>query len=152
MEVRALNEGDLELICRHREAMFREAGRDVQTLRTMTGHFRAWLAPRLRDGRYFGYVLSEDGAAVAGIGLMVIDWPPHPLHPEQDVRGYVLNVYVEPEARRRGLARELMRLADEEFARRGVAFAILHATEQGRGLYAGLGWSGTTEMAKRVIG
>ncbi|QGZ59935.1 GNAT family N-acetyltransferase [Paraburkholderia acidiphila] len=151
MDVRPLDVQDLELICRHREAMFREAGRDEATLRTMTEHFRAWLAPRLADGAYFGYVLSERGEAIAGIGLMLIDWPPHPLHPETAQRGYVLNVYVEPGARRRGLARELMRLADEAFARRGVTYAILHATEQGRPLYEGLGWRATTEMATAVL-
>lgn len=148
MDVRPVGVEDLDLICRHREAMFREAGRDEATLRTMTAHFRAWLAPRLANGVYFGYVISEGGAPVAGVGLMLIDWPPHPSHPETDQRGYVLNVYVEPAARRRGLARALMRLADEAFARRGIPYAVLHATEQGRPLYADLGWSGTTEMAK----
>jgi len=150
MDVRPLDAQDLELICRHREAMFREAGRDEATLRTMTTHFREWLEPRLANGAYFGYVLSEQDLAVAGIGLMLIDWPPHPMHPETGLRGYVLNVYVEPRARRRGLARLLMQLADDEFARRGVTYAILHATEQGRPLYERLGWIGTTEMAKAL--
>jgi GNAT superfamily N-acetyltransferase len=150
MDVRPVCPDDLDTICRHREAMFREAGRDDATLRTMTAHFRAWLAPRLADGRYFGYLMSEHGATVAGIGLMLIDWPPHPSHPETCERGYVLNVYVEAAARRRGLAHALMQLADDAFARRGVTYAILHATEQGQPLYAGLGWNGTTEMARTV--
>lgn len=156
VQARALGSGDLELVCRHREAMFSEAGRDAATLATMTEHFRVWLAPRLADGRYFGFVLhnaddlGHHAAPLAGIGLMEIDWPPHPAHPEQDRRGYVLNVYVEPHARRRGLARQLMQLADEAFARRGIRHAILHATEQGRDLYRQLGWSGTTEMAKAL--
>jgi ribosomal protein S18 acetylase RimI-like enzyme len=79
---------------------------------------------------------------------MVIDWPPHPAHPTQSRRGYVLNVYVEPSHRRLGLGRRLMELADAELAARGVSFVILHATEQGRRLYAELGWSATTEMSK----
>jgi ribosomal protein S18 acetylase RimI-like enzyme len=151
-DVRDLHVGDLELICRHREAMFRDAGRDDDVLATMTEHFRRWLAPRLRDGSYFGFLLQDQGAPIAGIGLMLIDWPPHPLHPTQDRRGYVLNVYVEPAYRRRGLARELMRLADAEFARRGVSYCVLHATEQGRPLYQELGWSATAEMAKAIGG
>jgi ribosomal protein S18 acetylase RimI-like enzyme len=150
MDARALEEADLELVCRHREQMFREAGRDEAVLQTMTAHFREWLRPRLRDHTYFGYLLCEAGEAVAGIGLMLIDWPPHPSHPVSDRRGYVLNVFVEPAYRRRGLARDLMQLAETEFAKRGVQYAILHATEAGRDLYAGLGWSGTTEMAKPI--
>ncbi|BDU22166.1 hypothetical protein DYGSA30_36230 [Dyella sp. GSA-30] len=116
----------------------------------MTEHFREWVRPRLLDGSYFGYVMSDGGTPVAGIGLMLIDWPPHPLHPTQDKRGYVLNVFVEPSYRNRGLARELMTLADAEFARRGVGYAVLHATEKGKPLYQGLGWNGTTEMAKTL--
>jgi ribosomal protein S18 acetylase RimI-like enzyme len=95
-------------------------------------------------------MMSDGGTVVAGIGLMLIDWPPHPAHPLQDQRGYVLNVFVEPDYRHRGLARELMRLADEAFGRRGIGYAVLHATDKGRPLYQGLGWNGTTEMAKTL--
>jgi ribosomal protein S18 acetylase RimI-like enzyme len=151
MDVRALEEADLELVCRHREQMFREAGRDEAVLQTMTAQFREWLRPRLRDRTYFGYLLCEAGEPVAGIGLMLIDWPPHPSHPVSDRRGYVLNVFVEPAFRRRGLARDLMQLAEADFAKRGVQYAVLHATESGRDLYACLGWSATTEMAKPII-
>jgi ribosomal protein S18 acetylase RimI-like enzyme len=150
MEMRALNPGDLELVCRHREQMFREAGSAEHGLHTMTAHFRRWLQPRLADGSYFGYLLLEQGQAVAGIGLMLIDWPPHPAHPDTDKRGYVLNVYVEPAFRKRGLASQLMQLAQAQFAQRGARFAILHATDAGRGLYEALGWKGTTEMAKAI--
>jgi ribosomal protein S18 acetylase RimI-like enzyme len=128
---------DLELICRHREEMFRASnapGRSDEILRAMTASFRVWIEPRLGDGSYFGYIVEEGGAAVAGIGLMIIDWPPHPLHPNEDKRGYVLNVFVEPSHRRRGLAKMLMGLGEAEIARRGVSFAILH---DGRNVEAG---------------
>lgn len=148
MEVRALSEEDVELVCRHRAEMFRDAGRSDDVVETMTQHFRDWLRPRLRDRSYFGFVTCDNGEPVAGIGLMLIDWPPHPSHPSESHRGYVLNVYVEPAYRGRGLARELMRLADAEFLKRGVRFVILHATEKGRSLYTELGWRGTTEMSK----
>lgn len=150
MDVRGLTSDDLDIICRHREEMFRDAGRDEQTLISMTTHFRTWLAPRLHNGSYFGFVICENEQPIAGVGSMLIDWPPHPSHPTQDQRGYVLNVYVEPAYRRRGLARELMRLVDAEFAKRGIQYGVLHTTEKGRPLYTGLGWNGTTEMAKVI--
>ena len=79
--------------------------------------------------------------------MMVIDWPPHPSHPTQDARGYILNVYVEPAHRRRGLAVRLMENATQEAARRGLVHLVLHATEKGRLLYEKLGWQGTSEMS-----
>jgi ribosomal protein S18 acetylase RimI-like enzyme len=151
---RPVRPDDLELICRHREEMFRESnapGRSDDMLRTMTASFRSWLVPRLRDGSYFGSIVEEGGKAIAGIGLMLIDWPPHPSHPDEDKRGYVLNVYVEPAHRGRGLAKMLMREAEAEFARRGVSFAILHATRMGRPLYEKIGWAQTAEMSKQML-
>jgi GNAT superfamily N-acetyltransferase len=131
--------------------MFRASnapGRAEDDLRAMTAAFRQWLEPRLKDGRYFGYIAEIEGAAVAGIGLMIIDWPPHPSHPQEDKRGYVLNVFVEPTHRGRGLARMLMQLGEAEIGRRGVSFAILHATRMGRPLYEKIGWAQTSEMSK----
>lgn len=150
MDIRTLRASDLDLVCRHREEMFRDAGRSDDVLMLMTRHFREWVRPRLSDGSYFGYVMLDDDVPVAGIGLMLIDWPPHPEHPTQDKRGYVLNVFVEPDYRNRGLARELMTLAEAEFAARGACYAVLHATAKGKPLYQGLGWNGTTEMAKTL--
>ena len=150
---RPVSLGDLDLICRHREEMFRASnapGRSDEVLSAMTRSFRVWIEPRLRDGSYFGYIAEEDGAVVAGIGLMIIDWPPHPSHPNEDKRGYVLNVFVEPYYRKRGLATMLMRLGEAEIARRGVSFAILHATRMGRPLYEQTGWTQTVERSKQL--
>ncbi|MNJ06253.1 hypothetical protein D3C77_03350 [compost metagenome] len=141
---------DLEMICAHREAMFLEASGDPAQLRLMTEHFRAWLEPRLVDGRYYGFAFLDADQPVAAIGLMSLDWPPHPFHPTQGERGYVLNVFIEPAYRRRGLATALMQLAQAEFTQRGINFAVLHATEAGRPVYEGLGWKPTAEMAKAL--
>lgn len=116
----------------------------------MRDPFAAWLAPRLADGRYFGFVLENDGRVIAGVGLILLDWPPHFLHPYNAERGYILNVFVEPEYRGQGLAKKLMVLADEEFCRRGVAFAVLHASDMGRPVYEGLGWMAMPEMGKAL--
>jgi ribosomal protein S18 acetylase RimI-like enzyme len=153
MQLRPLGPGDIDLICRHRESMFRDSGRSEVVIAAMAAPFRAWLAPRLADERYFGWaVRTDDGRDVAGLGMMEIDWPPHPAHPLDDRRGYILNVYVEPEARRRGLARMLMAEATAEAKRRGLSFMILHATDEGRPLYESLGWADTAEMALIIDG
>ena len=66
---------DLDLICRHREEMFRASnapGRTEEVLKAMSAAFRIWLQPHLDDGSYFGFVVEDAGEPVAGIGLMVI--------------------------------------------------------------------------------
>lgn len=128
--------------------MFAEAGKEESALAAMAAPFRVWLADRLQDGSYFGFMAVDAHRPIAGIGLMIIDWPPHPAHPDKAQRGYVLNVYVEADYRGRGIARALMQAAEAEFSRRGISYAILHATEAGQPLYSSMGWSATTEMAK----
>jgi GNAT superfamily N-acetyltransferase len=94
-------------------------------------------------------MLEEAGQVVAGLGMMVIDWPPHPSHPNDDRRAYILNVFVEPEHRRKGLAKQLMALAEDKGRQLDLRYAILHSTRQGRPLYEALGWGPTSEMAIR---
>lgn len=149
-EMRPVSPDDLELICRHRLEMFREAGRPEPDLALMTAPFRDWLETQLSAGAYSGFVVEEGAQAIGGVGLMLIDWPPHPAHPLEARRGYVLNLYVEPSCRGRGIGRALMEAADTEFARLGVTYAVLHSTAAGRPLYERMGWTATSEMSRAL--
>lgn len=142
---------DLDLICHHRERMFREARSAEAALAPMTAHFRLWLEPRLGDGSYSGWIVEHEGKAVAGTGLIVLDWPPHPRHPFASRRGYILNVFVEPEHRGRGIATSLMKRAAHEAHSRGIPFLTLHATDAGRPVYEKLGWRPMPEMSLSTL-
>jgi ribosomal protein S18 acetylase RimI-like enzyme len=150
---RDARDGDLDLIVRHRREMFAANGYPDNVLAAMGEAFRAWLAPRLASGAYFGWVVEDAaGQAVAGLGMIEIDWPPHPLHPGQDRRGYILNVFVEPHLRGAGVARGLMDRATGEGRRRGLDLLVLHASPMGRSLYEGLGWTAGNEMLLPLAG
>jgi len=58
----------------------------------------------------------------------------------------VLNVYVEPAWRRRGVADALMRAVLDGLAGRGIRRIVLHASDDGRRLYERLGFMPTNEM------
>jgi GNAT superfamily N-acetyltransferase len=143
---RPVNPDDLELICHHREAMFRDMGRPDSALLPMTAAFREWLRPRLSDGSYSGWVIEQEGVPIAGLGLIILDWPPHPAHPADTRRLYILNVYVEPEHRGNGLARDLMKLATDRARDLGIGYLSLHASDAGRPIYERLGWKAAPEM------
>jgi ribosomal protein S18 acetylase RimI-like enzyme len=138
---------DAKLITHHRKAMFADAGSAPEpVLDEMSLSFEPWVRRMLESGKYASWVTSEGDRAVASAGFLVLDWAPHYLDPAGEQRGYVLNVWVEPEYRRRGLARMLMEECLAEARRRGIRVVALHASRKGEPLYEKLGYQGSKEM------
>jgi GNAT superfamily N-acetyltransferase len=146
MAVRPATLDDIETIVHHRRAMFFDMGwRDEAALDKMCQRFRPWLRDRMAAANYLAWLVEIDGTAAAGLGLWLMDWPPHMIGGGER-RGNILNVYTEPEFRRRGLARALMHTALEWCRTQQVNAVILHASDDGRSLYESLGFTPTNEM------
>ena len=77
--------------------------------------------------------------------VLWLDLPPN-MHTTVPRRGYLLNMYVEPTHRRRGLARVLVDEALFVCRASGVDAVSLHASDAGRPLYEALGFTSTNEM------
>ena len=103
------------------------------------GEYLAWLAVR------------ADGSIAAGLGLWLMDWPPHMVGPGS-LRGNILNVYSDPDSRRQGLARRLMELALEWCKVNRIRAVILHSSNAGQPLYEKLGFRATNEMRLMIEG
>jgi ribosomal protein S18 acetylase RimI-like enzyme len=106
----------------------------------------SWTERMIREGKYYGWITTDGDRPVASAGLLILDWPPHPFDPEGELRGYLLNVYVEPEYRKRGLAHELVERCMAEARRRGIRVVTLHSSQAGRPIYERLGFHATNEM------
>ena len=136
------------LIVAHRRAMFAEIRQlPAEQLDAMEAAFGPWLAEQLKRGDYrgwFGAITS--GQVVAGAGVWLMDWPPHMMHAEPR-RANILNVYVQPNYRRRGLARALTETALDWCRQQGVRMVILHTSDAGRPIYEALGFRSTNEMS-----
>jgi ribosomal protein S18 acetylase RimI-like enzyme len=138
---------DAPLITLHRRRMFVDAGRrDDPVLQIMVEAHEPWVAKAIDDGRYLGWLTEDDGKVVAGAGLLLLEWPPHPLDPRSTQRGYLCNVYVEPSHRRHRLASNLIDMALAEARRRHIRVVALHSTEEARRLYEANGFRTTNEM------
>jgi GNAT superfamily N-acetyltransferase len=149
MEIRAarLDEKDLEIIVRHRRGMFFDMGhRNERALAEMSEKFREWLRRKMEAKEYLAwFAIGTEGAVMAGAGLWLMDWPPHVIGGGK-WRGNIVNVYTEREFRRRGLARELMKVVMDWCEENGVGAVVLHASAEGKTLYESLGFEGTNEM------
>ena len=155
--IRLATVADAALIGWHRARMFRDMGLVPDSLfdryRTLC---EAGLREQLASGEYVGWLASPDTSPeniVAGAGVQLRRVLPHPVgEPGGEItiaegrHAIILNVFTEPEWRRRGVAtlilnRILAWARDQRLDR-----LVLHASDEGRIVYECLGFVQTNEM------
>ena len=152
--VREARESDIEVLARHRAAMFRDMGQlaphQEEALERATASYLRDALPR---GEYLAWVAEpqeEAATIIGGAGVQLRPILPRPRAGAEELElgpeAIVLNVYVEPDWRRRGVGEALMRKVLEALAERGIRRVVLHASAEGRGLYERLGFVATNEM------
>ena len=135
---------DLAVISDHRQKMFREMGKPMDS--ACVASFESWLEDALATGLYQGWLAqTAEGTVVAGAGLTVIPWPPGP-RDSTPRAAFIYNVYTEPDHRHCGLARRLMNALHDWCRQEHITTARLHASEAGSRLYESLGYKATNEM------
>jgi GNAT superfamily N-acetyltransferase len=145
--IRPATLADAETILAHRRAMFLAMGYpDNDAMHRMCDAFLPWLARKMEAGEYLAwFAVAPDGEIASGVGLWLMDWPPHMLGPGR-WRANILNVYTRPQSRRQGLARKLVETAMEWCRANQLSTVILHASDDGRPLYQSMGFKPSTEM------
>jgi len=154
--VRPAATADIPLLARHRAAMFRDIGKLAPALEEpLERATAAYLREAMPRGEYLGWV-ADDGEPrpriIGGAGVQLRGILPRPrpgtgeleLGPE----AIILNVYVEAEWRRRGVAEALMRALLDALDARNIRRVVLHASPDGRRLYERLGFVPTNEMQR----
>ena len=97
LTTRKTTEADADLIAAHRHAMFAEMGKsEAPALDEMRHNFVPWVERMIGVGRYVGWIVEENKRPVASAGFFELEWPPHPLDPVGEHRGYLLNFRVDP--------------------------------------------------------
>lgn len=127
--------------------MFEEMGfTDAAALDAMQATAQTYFADGLRDGYYRGWFASASaGRIVAGGGIGIIPCPPRPEFPYAR-RAMIYNLYVQPDFRRRGVARRLMEIMITWCHQQGYPWVHLNASDFGRPLYERMGFKPTSEM------
>ncbi len=149
--IRPATPADIAQVVTHRQKMFAELRRGTpEALAAMGLTTTAYLRDAMPAGRYHGWLAEvADGRVVGGVGIAIAAWPGSPDDPAPR-RGWVLNVYTEPEYRRRGIARRLMDALLDWCRAEDFASVALHATDSGRPLYERLGFQPTNEMRLKL--
>lgn len=152
--VRRADTHDVPVLARHRTAMFRDMGKLAApleaALRDETARYLGAAMPRDEYLAWVAEAEAERGTVIGGAGVQLRPILPRPPDGGDDLvlgpEAIVLNVYVEPAWRRRGVAAALMRALLDDLAVRGIQRIVLHASPDGRRLYERLGFVATNEM------
>ncbi|ABF42552.1 GCN5-related N-acetyltransferase [Candidatus Koribacter versatilis Ellin345] len=125
--------------------MWRDMGRPASVLEAVNDAARVYFTAALPSGGYVGWLAEADGKIVGGGGVVISEWPGNP-GSTLAKRAMILNMFVEPEYRRRGIARALMVAMIDWCKAQGFPSVGLHASDEGRPLYESLGFGPTNEM------
>jgi GNAT superfamily N-acetyltransferase len=155
--IRSATSADAPTIAWHRARMWQDMGEvpdDLfELLRTKS---EAQLRQALADGAYVGWLASAapvSNVIIAGAGVHLRNAMPHPLKTGNETvavaegrHGTIVNVFTEPEWRRRGVADLLMKRIIAWSREVRLDRLVLHASDAGRDLYEKLGFVATNEM------
>jgi GNAT superfamily N-acetyltransferase len=138
---------DAPVIARQRAAMFRDMGDLIgDAAAQIESASFVYIRQMMAEQRYLGWLAERQGEVVAGCGLIISQLLPRPGAIDGGAQALIVNVYCEPEHRRRGLARALMAAMLDWCKSERIAKVVLHASQDGRPLYESLGFVQTNEM------
>jgi GNAT superfamily N-acetyltransferase len=137
---------DAEIMTHFRRRMFEDMNYTEYTQSAgIDACYLDWVRVGLAGGSHVAWLLVHEGQPVGSTGIELSNVQPHAVTLTTR-RAHVVNVYVEPEHRRRGLARRLMQTALDWCESEGIRVVTLQASDEGRPLYESLGFKATREM------
>ena len=156
-EIRLAGVSDAALIATQRTRMFQEMGLVPESLFEA---YRARCETRIREmlqsGEYIGWLARPDelrDKIVAGAGVQLRNVFPHPVgEPGGEIsigegrHAIIINVFTEPDWRRRGVAKLLLEQIIAWARAERLDRLVLHASDEGRALYEQMGFIQTNEM------
>jgi len=130
---------DIETLVALRLAFLAEGGYGGPDAPWLSGALREYFTTMLRNG-YFVGAIAEVAGAVVGTSGMVYDRHPPRLSNPSGVAPYIMNMYVVPEYRRRGIATSLLQTLITEARAANCRVVTLHFWPGKSALYTKLGF------------
>jgi GNAT superfamily N-acetyltransferase len=150
ISIREATPKDIAEIVRHRRGMYEDMDyKDARALDAMVSATEPYFSEALANKSFRGWLALAGKRVVGGGGIVISPWPSHPYDLECR-KATILNMYVDPDYRRRGIARQLMKTMIEWCRTEGFATVSLHASKHGRPLYETLGFEPTNEMRLKL--
>lgn len=140
-EIRSATAADVGELVRLRLDFLKEvgnfkAGADAEAL---CGAMREYLLRKMPTGDFLAWVAEAGASVVAMSGVTLFERPPNGANPS-GLEAYLSNMYTLPAWRGRGIGTALVATAVAHLKQTRVRRVWLHATEEGRPVYAKAGF------------
>ena len=144
--IRQATLADLPLLLRYRRAMAEEmAGTDEFVVNRMITALEPYLRTAIPEGRWHSWIAEPGGCG----SVEIVQWVPGRQDPAPR-RACIHSLYIEPAFRHRGIGRSLTETIIAWCRKQGFEWVYLHASDQGRPLYASLGFEPSCEMRLKL--
>jgi ribosomal protein S18 acetylase RimI-like enzyme len=143
--IRPATEADIPALVSLRRALFESMGYHDLALTQVAQASSRYFATALPQGEFQAWVAEADGEIVASGGLVIHAIPPTAYNLAGQ-EGYIMNMYTQPEWRRQGIGAAILQAILDYLQAQDIPLVSLHATPDGRRLYARCGFEPTNEM------
>jgi ribosomal protein S18 acetylase RimI-like enzyme len=142
VDIRPANREDTDVVSRMRLAFLADVhGIEPEALpTTLVDATRSFVESAMRRDALRSWLAEEEGHEVGIVSMLVLSMPPRPADLRTD-EGYILNLHVVPEARRRGIGDALLQSCLQHAHQHEVRRLFLRATDDGRPLYERAGFA-----------
>ena len=132
---------EIDLLTETRMIVLRAANRlaDEVDLSEVREQSRRYYQGALAAGEHTAYLVFDDERFVGAGGVSFFQVMPT-VHNPSGRKAYIMNMYTDPEYRRRGIAYRTLDLLVREARDRGITAISLEATDMGRPLYEKFGF------------
>jgi GNAT superfamily N-acetyltransferase len=152
-QIRRATVQDADVIAWHRARMFQDMGNvSGDGFEILRAKARLRLKEWLKSGDYIGWLATptdKPDTIVGGAGIQLQPMLPRPLDVStigEGRQGTIVNVFAEPQWRRRGIAGLLIKEIIIWSKNQQIDRLTLHASDDGRSIYVKLGFVPSNEM------
>lgn len=140
--------GDDPILTDHFIRMWQDIGKPKEAFRPDPHAItQAFIDQARTDHAYQGFLADVDGVVVGSAGCQLFaGLYPNVLAQTERLYGYIWGVYVEASHRRLGIATRLTQATMAYLKDLGCTRVLLHASPDGRPVYAALGYAPSNEM------
>ena len=149
---RRANINDIEILIDYRVRFLNELyshPEDDET-ETLRKALKEYFSEAIPSNDFIAWLAEYNGKIIGTSGMVVWQMPARYGGLESGKLGYILNLYIIPEARRKGICTRLLNELIEEAKSLGLTYLHLHASEDGINIYRKAGFAEPNQIELKL--